>query len=111
MKQCDTDATTGYEKGWIVFTDLNNDATVNPEAGDKILRVFQGLSPSITVAAPNTLKNYISYTPAGVSKPVGQGAAFQAGSLIICQDGKSRKITISAGGRVRTEVLNNCPAP
>lgn len=91
--------TVGYEKGWIVFNDLNNNAKL--DTGETVIRVFGKLADGITLTGNSNVDTYISYTGDGVSRL--NSGAFQAGTLTICKDGKARKIVLSSPGRLRTE--------
>ena len=72
-------ASNSWATGWIVFTDKNNNATV--DASDTVLRVHEALAlPSGWVAINNGGNNYVSYHPLGIAQST--TGAFQA--LTIC---------------------------
>ena len=72
-------ASNSWAAGWIVFTDKNNNATV--DGGDTVLRVHEALVlPSGWVAINNGSNNYVSYHPLGAAQST--TGAFQA--LTIC---------------------------
>lgn len=72
-------ASNSWAAGWIIFTDKNNNATV--DGGDTVLRVHEALVlPSGWVAINNGSNNYVSYHPLGVAQST--TGAFQA--LTIC---------------------------
>ena len=50
---CDSASTTWHE-GWIVFSDLKDDQTVDTTAGDTVLRIQKALSGTDTFASTNT---------------------------------------------------------
>jgi len=102
--------TGGWEQGWIVFQDGNNNATV--DVGEIILHREQPLTGNIRLTGNNTVVSYVSYTPFGQTNTI--GGAFQAGTLTVCPTpGKRstvRQIVISSTGRVRTQTatLDDC---
>ena len=72
--------TGGWEQGWIVFHDVNNNAAI--DSGETLLSVMQALPESVKVSGNSQLSSYISYGPSGrISHP---GGGFQAGTLTIC---------------------------
>ena len=93
----------GWEQGWIVFHDANNNAMV--DAGEVILQREQALAPSIRVAGNSHVQSYVSYTPIGKTSLT--SGAFQAGTLTICGQStartQARQIVISSSGRPRTQ--------
>lgn len=109
--------TGGWEQGWIVFHDANNNTLL--DAGEAVVSRMPALAPSLRFTGNDPLVNYVSFTPMGKTKyPSG---AFQAGTLTVCQESAgsvdARLIVISSTGRPRTErttvnrcpCLNNCP--
>ena len=93
----------GWEQGWVVFHDVNNNAAIDP--GETVLGVMQALPESVKVSGNSPLSSYVSYGPSGrVSKTSG---GFQAGTLTICSVAgdpvKGRQIVISGTGRVRQQ--------
>ena len=93
----------GWEQGWIVFHDRNNNATL--DSGEPVLLQERGLPPSLRLTGNSQVKSYVSYTPLGVTQTPGGG--FQAGTLTVCRQSASstagRQIIISSAGRVRTQ--------
>jgi len=71
---CDA-ASTSWQEGWIVFTDLNDDQTVD-NAGDTVLRVQRAFSGTDTFQSTNT-DSAVTFTREGFAF-LGAG-----GSLII----------------------------
>ena len=67
-RSCANDAgATGWELGWIVFVDENNDhVVVNPT--QNIIRVYGGLGPKLSFAADIDIEDYISFTGDGFPK-------------------------------------------
>ena len=95
--------TGGWEQGWIVFVDDNNNAQVN--GGEEILQINSTLEGGNTLRGSSNVDTYISYVASGVTKLTGGG--FQAGTLVLCDDRGSgvnaRTINISVTGRSRME--------
>ncbi len=100
----------GYQGGWIVFVDQNNDAkctNCGEAAGEQVIQVAEALPGVMTLKTKtesDNLNSYISYSPGGSSKEKNGG--FQAGTLRLCNDDykvQSREIIITRGGRVRIE--------
>lgn len=102
--------TGGWEQGWIVFHDVNNNAKV--DAGEPILQWEQPLTGSARLTGNSQVESYVSYTPLGNTNLV--SGAFQAGTITACQPSSSqvqgRQVVISSIGRVRTQkvVLPSC---
>jgi type IV fimbrial biogenesis protein FimT len=98
----------GYDQGWVVFVDADNDATI--DAPGDIVRVFEGLKTGLTLAvagAPtNDIDDYVAYLPQGMAQSI--GGAFQAGTLVLCKDAKARNIVISSTGRARVDTNATC---
>lgn len=94
--------TGGWERGWIVFHDVNNNAVL--DLGEAVLSRVQALPQAIRLTGNGPVSNYVSYTSMGTtSYPSG---AFQAGTLTVCPESKirvsAREIKISSAGRPRT---------
>lgn len=102
--------TGGWEQGWLVFHDINNNADV--DAGEIVLQWEQALSGSARLTGNAMVASYISYTPQGQTSLV--SGAFQAGTVTACQasniPAQARQIVISSTGRVRTQkvLLSAC---
>ncbi|CDI03862.1 putative type-4 fimbrial pilin related signal peptide protein [Candidatus Competibacter denitrificans Run_A_D11] len=90
---------SGYERGWIVFSDPNNNATV--DAGEEIIGVFREIAGNsgMTLTGNSPVANYISYTADGVTRLI--SGAFQAGTLTACMAPKARQIVINSVGRIK----------
>lgn len=103
-------STGGWEQGWIVFHDADNNATLN--AGEIILWREQALLHPIRLAGNSQVASYVSYTPTGTTSLT--SGAFQAGTLTLCRQSASpaqaRTIVISNSGRPRTSrvTVNQC---
>ena len=103
-------ASGGYEQGWIVFTDPDNDAIV--DAGETIIRVSETTaSTGITLTGTTgNVADYVSYTADGITRLASgtPSGAFQAGTLTVCKAPKARQIVINKTGRIRT-TETTCP--
>ena len=101
----------GWEQGWIVFHDVNNNASL--DAGEAILSREQALPHPIQLTGNGPVASYVSYTPMGTTSYT--SGAFQAGTLTICAHSSTsvaaREIKISSTGRPRTlkTTVAHCP--
>jgi type IV fimbrial biogenesis protein FimT len=98
---CATDG--GWEQGWIVFHDTDNDGT--RDAGEEVLQRFQAMPTDMRVMGNLMVAKYISYAPTGDAKLV--SGAFQAGTITLCTTSttaeNAREIVISSSGRPRVQ--------
>ncbi len=89
---CDT--TADWHDGWIVFSDIDGDGTIDAGDGDAILRIHEPLISDFNVA---NARNRISYDSRGAT------TAF-SGTFVICDDrgaSEARALILSATGRLR----------
>ena len=108
---CDTSG-SGWEQGWIVFTDENNNAAYDPSAtpAETLLGVHGELDDQITASGNTNVVNYISFGSTGQSQMT--SGAFQAGTITICDDRNGdfgRNLVINSTGRIRTSTGVTCP--
>jgi type IV fimbrial biogenesis protein FimT len=89
--------TGGYQQGWLIFVNPNNNALVDP--GEETLWVTGPLPDNVTLAGNTTVGNFISYTASGATQLLNGG--FQAGTLTLCVAPKAHLIVINNTGRVR----------
>lgn len=98
-KSCET--AIGWEQGWIVFHDENNNAIV--DSGEQLLLREHGLPDALRLSGNAQLSHYVSYTPYGRTKTV--AGAFQAGTFTVCAgDGRGLRgsqVVINSNGRAR----------
>jgi len=91
----------GWQQGWIVFHDANNNASV--DAGETVLRQVDALGPGVSMTGNAPVAAYISYTPLGITKM--SSGAFQAGTLTLCRSGaagaEARQVVVAITGRPR----------
>lgn len=101
----------GWDQGWIVFHDANNDA--HPDPGEAIVARSQTGNTSIRVTGNLQVARYVSYTPTGVARLT--SGAFQAGTITLCvaESGikDARRIILSSSGRPRLSngTVSSCP--
>lgn len=97
-----------WNNGWIVFTDLNNNAEL--EQGEPLLAEIE-TPDGVIIKGNSPVSRYLRYTPTGQTKRL--GGAFQAGTLTICHSSgmqQQRRLVLSATGRLRSTVgaSGNC---
>ena len=96
-------ATGGWEQGWIIFHDSNNNSL--HEDAEPIIQHQQALSASLRMTGNATVGSYISFVATGGTRLVGGG--FQAGTLTLCRASTSaadaRQVILNAAGRPRTQ--------
>ncbi|MEO8655596.1 MAG: GspH/FimT family protein, partial [Ramlibacter sp.] len=96
-------ATGGWEQGWIIFHDTNNNSL--REDVEPIIQHQQALSASLRMTGNATVESYISFVSTGGTRLVGGG--FQAGTLTLCRASTSaadaRQVILNAAGRPRTQ--------
>lgn len=101
----------GWEQGWIVFHDSNNNAIIDD--GESMLLSEPALSKNFKLAGKTPVVNYVSYTANGTTQLI--SGAFQAGTFTLCRQSETsveaREVVISPGGRPRTTrvMLASCP--
>lgn len=93
----------GWEQGWIVFHDANNNAAV--DAGEEILKYESGTGSNLSLTGNTPVARYVSYTAVGVAKM--QSGAFQAGTFTLCLKSspgtEARHIIVNKTGRAHVE--------
>lgn len=92
----------GWEQGWIVFHDRNNNAVF--DAGEPLIQQQGALADGLRMSGNQPVANYVSYSANGTAKLV--SGAFQAGTITLCplagNKAEARKIVLSGTGRPRT---------
>lgn len=102
--------TGGWEQGWIIFHDANDNAAV--DSGELILLREEPLHPRLRLIGNTPVANYISYTPEGSTRYT--SGAFQSGTFTVCIQSDStvegRSIVVYKSGRPRVSktVVNSC---
>lgn len=106
------DASGGWQQGWIVFDDTNNNASL--DAGEGLLRRGEALAEGFSMTGNGPVEAYVSYTPFGLTKKT--SGAWQGGTITLCQlavsGGDARQIVISITGRPRINktTATSCPS-
>jgi type IV fimbrial biogenesis protein FimT len=108
---CET--ASGWESGWVVFQDTNNDAQL--DAGEAIVYRQPALAEGVVLFTNGPLANFISYNALGTARhPSG---ALQMGTFTLCEKSASpvmaQDIVIGSVGRPRLakRQLPACPSP
>jgi type IV fimbrial biogenesis protein FimT len=95
--------TGGWEQGWIVFHDANNNGI--REFNEAVLQHEQALPKGLLIRGNLNVARYVSYAPSGGTKLIGGG--FQAGTLTLCNQsadsGEARQIILNSTGRPRVQ--------
>jgi type IV fimbrial biogenesis protein FimT len=98
-------ASGGWEQGWIVFHDTNNNGVI--DAGEPVIARQQALPAAMKLTGNQNVAKYLSFEPTGSTRLVGGG--FQAGTLTLCRQSaasnEARQIILSAVGRPRVQKL------
>lgn len=91
---------TGWQQGWIVFHDVNNNGVLDGE--EQVLHREHAMSPDLLLVGNTPVSRYVSYTAYGKTKLV--SGAFQAGTFTVC---------VTSGGRTeaRQVIINNAGRP
>jgi type IV fimbrial biogenesis protein FimT len=96
-------AAGGWEQGWIVFHDENNNGRA--DAGEEVIRRRESLRGDLRARGNQPVADYVSYTALGVTKS--RNGAFQAGTLTVCRvsalPGEGRQLIVNAVGRPRIQ--------
>ena len=104
-------ASGGWQQGWLVFHDVNNNAVL--DAGETVILTRQAQPAGLLLTGNTPVSKYISYSPNGATKLI--SGAFQAGTLTLCNEsavsGAAREVVVSNTGRPRTVkvTLASCP--
>jgi type IV fimbrial biogenesis protein FimT len=93
----------GWERGWILFHDENNDGVV--DADEERIGRREALPADLRLRGNHYVANYISFTALGATKLT--GGAFQAGTLTLCRVSAtptpSRQVILNSVGRPRVQ--------
>lgn len=102
MASCASDG--GYDQGWIVFVDLDNDATV--DTGEPIVRVHGPLAGDHSFAGSDDVTQYVAFTSDGFARTI--DGSMQSGTLTldICRGDLGRRaIVVKPTGRTGVETV------
>lgn len=86
---------TNWSTGWIAFTDLNSDGTLN--GADTLMQAWPATSSGLTLNA--TTRGFVRYGSNGVAT---SGAETFRLTKSGCSGDKAREVTIGTTGRVNT---------
>ncbi len=92
----------GWDSGWIIFTDENNNGSYD-SAAETLIRVHSAMATSITAVGSGTVVNYVSYVMSGKTQQVPSG--LQSGTILVRDDRAGpygRNLNISQTGRINT---------
>lgn len=94
-------AAGGWEQGWIVFHDPNNNGAL--DAGEPVIGSYSALPAGYRLTGNGLVVSYLSFNGMGLTKST--SGAFQAGTLTLCREGdptlRGREIVINVLGRPR----------
>ena len=95
----------GWEQGWIVFHDANNNAAREPR--ETLIRRSEGGMERFRIVGNESVARYVSFAPFGGARLT--SGAFQAGTITLCQQSagpaEGRQLVINAVGRPRIHKL------
>ncbi len=100
----------GWEQGWIVFHDADNDAALDD--AEQVIERYAGGADGLTLSGNAPVANYVSFSASGSAKLV--SGAFQAGTFTLCPLSSSqsdiRQLVLSSTGRARSKkgVATDC---
>ncbi len=91
----------GWEQGWIVFHDADNDAAL--DEGEQVIERHGPVADGLKLTGNQPVSNYVSYSASGSAKLV--TGAFQAGTFTLClvpvSEPDVRQLVLSSTGRAR----------
>jgi type IV fimbrial biogenesis protein FimT len=94
---------TGWQQGWLVFADLNNNG--KRDVDELLIRYRPAAPDGWSMKGNSTVTRYVSYDAMGSTRMI--SGAFQAGTVTICRSGSSssapRQVIINSLGRVRSQ--------
>jgi type IV fimbrial biogenesis protein FimT len=96
--------TGGWEQGWIVFEDADQDALRSP--GERLLARQDAAPSGLSISGNTPVVRYVSYTAQGSTRMA--SGALQAGTLTICAVPSgagvdARQVVLAATGRARIQ--------
>jgi type IV fimbrial biogenesis protein FimT len=106
---CDTTVPTatnrnGWEQGWFVFVDTNEDSNLNDDAGDFLIQRRDPLPEDTTLRGNALVINRVIFN--------GRGGSGSAGTLRLCDSRgatEARGIVIVGSGRARRAIDTDSP--
>lgn len=104
--QCTGDA-GGWELGWILYIDENQDGEIGPD--EAVIRAEGPPGNGITVQANRPVADYVSYTSLGHARML--SGALQMGTFVVCKPGQDAiQVVLANSGRARVQTTRQrCP--
>jgi type IV fimbrial biogenesis protein FimT len=95
------DAGVQWNEGWIIFSNVSGATADAVDAGDEIIRIYEGLPTGVTVTGLGPIAPFLAFRPTGTS-----GTPIQNlnGTLVLCDDNglsDARGVIVSNSGRPR----------
>ena len=87
---------SGWQAGWIVFVNTDNDDPAQVDDGEEILRIYGAITNNSTLAASDTFSTSLTYNAKGYASALGE--------FILCDSsgtGSARKVEVNRIGRVK----------
>ncbi len=105
-QQCADDG-SGWELGWILYIDENQDGEVSD--GEKVIRIEGPPGNGITVRGNRPVGDYVSYTSLGHARML--SGALQMGTFVVCKPGQDAlQVVLANSGRARVQPTGQrCP--
>lgn len=118
---CTQSSSSGWEVGWVIFTDLHhdgNDAAIDVD--ETSTWKSSALSTDLRIVGNANVADYISFGPDGRARLM--NGAFQAGTIRVCSTStalsnaqRARDMVLIGTGRmvqtIPTDVGASCPSP
>jgi len=86
---------SGWQAGWIVFVNTDNDDPAQVDGGEDILRIYGAITGNSTLSPSGPVEDFLTYTPKGFTTAQGQ--------FILCDSSganSARVIDVNRIGRV-----------
>ena len=105
-QQCADDG-SGWELGWILYVDENQDGEIS--AGETVIRTEGPPGNDITVRGNRPVSDYVSYTSLGHARML--SGALQMGTFVVCKPGQDAlQVVLANSGRARVQPTGQrCP--
>ena len=105
-QQCADDG-SGWEQGWILYVDENQDGEIS--AGETVIRIEGSPGNGITVRGNQPVSDYVSYTSLGHARML--SGALQMGTFVVCKPGQDAlQVVLANSGRARVQpTAQRCP--
>ncbi len=105
-QQCADDG-AGWEQGWILFIDENQDGEIS--GGEPVIRAEGPAGNGITVRGNRPVADYVSYTSLGHARML--SGALQMGTFVVCKPGQDAlQVVLANSGRARVQPTGQrCP--